>query len=133
VIVNLTPHPLHLYAPDTPDRIAAGDVRPLHVLPPSREHQPARLGHQVIGEEHLDEIIPVVRVAFGLHDGQVTDLPDPRIGVWYVVSLVVGLAAAHRDDLLVLHDYVRDLQGRIVGCRTLGRPTATAARSTSTR
>jgi hypothetical protein len=29
MIVNLTPHPLHIYPPDTPDRIAAGSVTPL--------------------------------------------------------------------------------------------------------
>jgi hypothetical protein len=127
VIVNLTPHPLHIYAPDTPDRITAGSVTPLRVLPPSPSHQPARLGHQVIGEQRIDDDLPVALVAFGRREGRVSDLPEPRKGTWYVVSLVVGLAAAHRDDLLVLHEYVRDLDGRVIGSRGLARPVAAAA------
>jgi hypothetical protein len=108
VIVNLTPHPLHIYPPDTPDRITVGSVTPLRILPPSAQHPPARLGHQVIGEQRIDDI-PVVLVAFGPRDARVNDLPEARPDTWYVVSLVVGLAAADRDDLLVLHEYVRDL------------------------
>lgn len=127
MIVNLTPHPLHLYPPGTPDRIAVGSVAPLQVLPPSAQHPPARLGHQVIGEQRIDDDIPVALVAFGPREGQVSDLPEPRIGTWYVVSLVVGLAAAHRDDLLVLHEYVRDLDGHVIGSRMLARPAAAAA------
>lgn len=124
MIVNLTPHPLHIYPPDTPDRIAAGSVTPLRALPPSAQYQPARLGHQVIGAEHIDDAIPVVLVAFGPGDGRVSDLPQPRPNTWYVVSLVVGLAAAHRADLLVVHEYVRDLDGHVIGSRMLARPAA---------
>ncbi|MFV2102121.1 hypothetical protein [Micromonospora sp. LOL_024] len=38
------------------------------------------------------------------------------------MSLVVGLAASDREDLLVCHDTVRDLDGSIIGVRTLARP-----------
>lgn len=121
MIVNLTPHPLHLYPPDTPDRIVVGTVAPLRVLPPSAQHPPARLGHQAIGEQRIDGIA-VSLVAFGPRQGQVSDLPEPSEGTWYVVSLVVGLAATHRNDLLVLHEYVRDLDGHVIGSRMLARP-----------
>lgn len=127
MIVNLTPHPLHIYPADTPDRIVVGSVAPLRVLPPSAQQPPARLGHQVIGEQLIDDDIPVALVAFGPREGQVSDLPEPRTGTWYVVSLVVGLAAVHRDDLLVLHEYVRDLDGHVIGSRMLARPAAAAA------
>jgi hypothetical protein len=126
MIVNLTPHPLHIYPPDTPDRIAADSVTPLRVLPPSAQYQPARLGHQVIGAQRIDDAIPVVLVAFGPADGRVSDLPQPRPNTWYVVSLVVGIAAAHRTDLLVVHEYVRDLDGHVIGSRMLARPAAIA-------
>ncbi|MFY1673956.1 hypothetical protein ACN27G_29055 [Plantactinospora sp. WMMB334] len=127
MIVNLTPHPLNIYPYDTPDHICSGDVLPIRVLPPSVQHQPARLGSQVIGEERIDDAIPVMRVAFGPGNGRFSDLPDPVPGTWYVVSLVVGFAAAHRDDLLVLHQYVRDMDGRIIGSRALARPATAAA------
>ncbi|WP_272945107.1 hypothetical protein [Salinispora pacifica] len=38
------------------------------------------------------------------------------------MSLVVGLAGHDRDDLLVWHDTVRDLDGSIIGARKLARP-----------
>jgi hypothetical protein len=75
----------------------------------------------VLGEEDLNIGVPVERVAFGPEDGQVS-LPEPVKSTWYLVSLVVGLAAARRRDLLVPHDYVRDLGGSIVGSRKLARP-----------
>lgn len=65
--------------------------------------------------------MPVERVAFGPGDGTIP-LPEPATGTWYVVSLVVGLAATDRRDLLVPHDYVRDLDGVIIGSRKLARP-----------
>jgi hypothetical protein len=85
-IINLTPHSLHIYPPDTPDRIAPHSVPALHVVAPSPDHQPARLGHQVLGEDLIDERIPVERVAFGPQAGQVSPLPEPRVGTWYVVA-----------------------------------------------
>jgi hypothetical protein len=126
MIVNLTPHPMHIYPADTPERIAPGSVSPIRVIAPSTQYPPARLGQRVIGEDgSIEDGITVDLVAFGPSNGQVT-LPEPREGIWYLVALVVGLAAAHRADLLVPHEYVRDLDGCIIGSRKLARP-ATAA------
>jgi hypothetical protein len=122
MLVNLTPHPLHIYPSDTPDRVEPGSVTPLRVIAPSADHHPARLGHRIVGPENIDVGVPVDRVAFGPDTGQVSSLPEPRSGTWYVVSLVVGLAATHRDDLLVPHEYVRDLDGAVIGSRKLASP-----------
>ncbi|SCL17886.1 hypothetical protein GA0074694_2164 [Micromonospora inyonensis] len=59
------------------------------------------------------------RVAFGTG---ITPLPPPVPGTFYLVPLVVGLAAQHRDDLLVPHDTARDMTGSIIGVRRLARP-----------
>lgn len=69
MIVNLTPHPLHIYPNDCPDRI---------------EPDPAR--------------------------------------TYYVVPLVVALAARGRSDLLVPYRDVRTLSGSVIGCRQLAQP-----------
>ncbi|MEV0133692.1 hypothetical protein AB0H83_35170 [Dactylosporangium sp. NPDC050688] len=122
MIVNLTPHPLHLYPAGTPDRVEPGTVTCLKVIPPSTQHQPARLTQRVLHEEDLGEDIPVERVAFAPDGDPTSALPGPVPGTWYVVSLVVGLAAADRDDLLVPHEHVRDTTGVIVGSRKLARP-----------
>lgn len=119
-IVNLTPHPVQIFPAATPDRIEPGSVAPLRVITPSTQHPPARLGQHVIAVDDLDLGVPVDRVAFGTGNGPT--LPPPAEGTFYLVALVVGLAAHTRDDLLVCHDTVRDLSGSIIGARRLGRP-----------
>jgi hypothetical protein len=130
-IVNLTPHPLHIYPSQTPDRIQPGSVPAVRVIPQSQEYPPAPLGQTVIGTGLLHDGVVVEYVAFGPDAGQATTLPDPVPGTWFVVSLVVGLAAAHRDDLLVPHAYVRDLAGSIIGSRMLARPVRTVGQLTT--
>jgi hypothetical protein len=105
MLVNLTPHPLRFYPAGTPDHIDEGSAVPCLVLDPSPHHKPARLGQRAVGPT-----------------AQAPDFPLPHDGTWYVVSLAVGLAADHRADLLVLHEHVRDLNGRIIGARKLGHP-----------
>jgi hypothetical protein len=121
-IVNLTPHPVQIFPSDTPDRIAPGSVTPLRVITPSTQHQPVRLGQHVVGPDDLDLDVPVERVAFGAAHNGIPPLPPPVAGTDYLVSLVVGLAGHNRDDLLVCHDTVRDLDGSIIGARKLARP-----------
>ncbi|MGC4885732.1 hypothetical protein [Micromonospora sp. DT227] len=121
-IINLTPHPVRIFAGDTPDRIEPGSVTPLRVVPVSKEHRPARLGQHVIGPDHLDLDVPVERVAYGAAHHDVPPLPPPFPGTYYLVSLVVGLTAIGREDLLVCHDTVRDLDGCIIGVRKFARP-----------
>jgi hypothetical protein len=122
MIVNLTPHSLNIYPPETADRIEPGSVGPLQVIPPSTAYPPAPLGQTVVGTGFVHDGVVVEDVAFGADAGHTTNLPDPVPGIWFVVSLVVGLACAHRDDLLVPHAYVRDRSGSIVGSRKLARP-----------
>ncbi|SCL17883.1 hypothetical protein [Micromonospora inyonensis] len=57
-VVNLTPHPVHVYPVATPDRIEPGSVTPLCVIAPSDRHQPARLGYRVIEDENIDLEVP---------------------------------------------------------------------------
>ncbi|GAA0908635.1 hypothetical protein [Virgisporangium aurantiacum] len=120
--VNLTPHPLHIYPLDTPDRIEPGSVAAARIIPPSSAHPPARLGQTVLDSCFRHDGIVVEDVAFGPEAGHTAALPDPVAGTWYIESLVVGLSASTRDDLLVPHAYVRDLEGSIIGPRKLARP-----------
>ncbi|MDG4795056.1 hypothetical protein [Micromonospora sp. WMMD1082] len=75
-----------------------------------------------MGPDDLDIGVPVERVAFGAADHSGPPLPPPAADTYYLVSLVVGLAADDRDDLLVCHRTVRDLDGSIIGVRMLARP-----------
>lgn len=128
MIVNLTPHDMHIFAAGTPDRIEPGTVTPTHIIPPSPRHRPVLLGHRVIDAMTMTvDGIVVDDVAFGADTGQADWLPEPSPGVGYLVSLPVGLAATHRSDLLVVHEPVRDHQGHALGCRKLARPVRVGA------
>lgn len=121
MLINLTRQPLHIYPPGTPDRIEPGSVEALLVIPLSIALPPARLGRIVLGPDSVLDAVPVDLVLFGA-TGTATGLPAPVVATNYVVSLVVGLAHPQRDDLLVPHEHVRDLDGHVIGSRKLARP-----------
>lgn len=123
MFVNLTPHPITIYPADTPDRIEPGTVTPTRIVPPSATHPPARLGQTNLETGFSYDGVAIEDVAFGPDAALTPTIPDPVAGTWYIVALVVAIAARDRDDLLVPHAYVRDLDGSIIGSRRLGRPT----------
>lgn len=61
--------------------------------------------------------IPVIKQEFG----KVQGLPTPEKGVYYIVSAMVGTAAAKdgRTDLLGPAEFLRDQDGNILGCKAL--------------
>jgi len=138
VIVNLTPHPLNIYASNCPDRIDPIDIKP--ELTVAASGRVARLAEEPLGTwftEAFDyegttpaESLTAIAVE-GVNYGSVYGLPPldteatdvnlpPR--TYYVVSLVVALAAHQRPDLLVPYREVRNMAGSVIGCRQLARP-----------
>ncbi len=104
---NLTPHPVHLQAPDG----AEVTIPPEGVVPRVRETSAPAGAVDVEGTA-----IPVVSV----RRVGVVGLPEPEPGVLLIVSSLVAEAAG-RDDLVVPYDLIRDDQGRVVGARALAR------------
>lgn len=135
MIVNLTPHPLHFYPNDCPDRIEEGAVEPLFTVAPSGTV--ARMETSTLGTWFSDcfdhqtpaESLTTVAVE-GVEYGHISGLPKFQEGwdradsgrVYYVVPLVVALAARGRPDLLVPYRDVRSMAGTVLGCRQLARP-----------
>lgn len=115
MIVNLTPHPMHVFPPDCPDRIERDAVQPAWVLPACV--RPPRLGETEVGVPRTVDGVPVVDITFGLGEG----LPPVQPGVFLVVSRPVAMVNRDRSDLLVPHLPVRDLDGATLGCRALAR------------
>jgi len=112
MILNLTPHPIRLYAPERED--GSDDLEPYlrEVIEP--EPVPARLATFEVSSG----MWPVL-VEFG----HAQNLPPKRDGYYYVVSLVVALALAERrSDLLVPYREVRNASGTVIGCRQLAQP-----------
>lgn len=113
MILNLTPHPIRLYASEREDGSDDLDPHLRKVIEP--EEKPARLGTVELGTQ--GDGIELVEYTHA------RDLPPRRDGVRYIVSLVVALAVAHkRDDLLVPYREVRNSTGTVIGCRQLAQP-----------
>jgi hypothetical protein len=109
-LVNLTPHPI---------TIVVGDRK--LVLPPSG--QVARVGqtYRDLGAIDFEGAkVPVVATAYG----DINGLPDPELGVFYVVSALVAQAAWATGRLDVLAPdtgagAIRDAEGKIIGVSRL--------------
>jgi hypothetical protein len=106
-VINLTPHKVV---------VMDDDRNELRTYPPSGEV--LRLGTIDLGTQHYPDVdVPVELVEFS----HLQNPPKRISGVWYLVSLPCALAYP-REDFLVPYIEHRDDQGRIVGCRFLGRP-----------
>lgn len=127
-IINLTPHEITIYSTTSVEVVEtkgykslvvkAGE-KPALILPPSGVV--ARASEVV---ERLPQIevegleIPLIHKTMGEPVG----LPEPVPGTLYLVSLATAKAAPNRDDLLVVGESCRDLEGHIRGCVSLARP-----------
>ncbi|MFD4259949.1 hypothetical protein ACFWR9_20605 [Streptomyces sp. NPDC058534] len=112
MILNLTPHPIRLYANERED--GSDDLDPYlrEVIEPGPA--PARLATIELGGGMWPELVEF---------GHAQNLPPKRDGVHYIVSLVVALALAdRRGDLLVPYREVRNASGTVIGCRSLAQP-----------
>lgn len=76
----------------------------------------ARVTTKIVTVGFIDEI-PVTTTEFG----EVEGLPEPVDGVIYIVSSLVAQRVPDRNDIFVPSESVRDGQGRIIGCRSLGK------------
>lgn len=102
-LINLTPHDITIVRPDRNILILASG---------SLARVSAKT--ETIGE--LDGI-PVTETVFG----EVEGLPAPKDGVAYIVSSLVAGRVPERSDVFIPNESIRDENGGIVGCKSLGR------------
>jgi hypothetical protein len=114
MIVNLCPHPLNIFLESgskleiptsgTVARVSTVRVRDGAVS-------------TFISDDEALYVIPTFRITYG----EVTGLPSPVEGTFYVVSLLVKQACPTRADLLTVDSSpdgaVRDERGAIIGVR----------------
>jgi len=98
MIVNLTPHALHVHTNGVIFTIAPSG-------PVARVSSERKLAGQVEG-------ISLFRVSYG----DVQDLPEPRQKTLFVVSGMVRAALPGRTDLVSPGELIRDAEGRPIGC-----------------
>ncbi len=118
-VVNLTPHPIHIYAPDTPDMITDQHI-PLRTIPASGQLARIATSRSRGGTLRVDGVdVPVTSARYGTVEG----LPEPVPGTLYLVSLPVAteMRRSGREDLIVVDRLVRNGEGTVVGCRAFGR------------
>lgn len=104
MIINKTPYPVH---------VLSKDLAVIKMFPKSET--PIRLSHKVASATPIDGV-PTSITTYG---GGV--LPKYKEGVFYIVSQLGENAAPERSDLLAPADEVRDDDGNIIGCKSLGR------------
>jgi hypothetical protein len=102
-VLNLTPHEINIVGAD-------GVV--IRTIPSSGL---VRLATTTASAGMVDGI-PLTQTVFGDPEG----LPEMADGAYFIVSSIVKAALPNRADLLVPSEMVRDADGRIIGCRSLG-------------
>jgi len=103
MIINKTPHNVNI--------IVNGEI--VKTFHPSGDI--IRVEQEILPEDDI-EGIPITRSIFG----KVEDLPEFYPGTFYIVSQMVKNALPMRKDLLVPVETVRNEEGIIIGCRSLG-------------
>ncbi|MFL1379717.1 MULTISPECIES: hypothetical protein [unclassified Nocardiopsis] len=79
---------------------------------------PARVEAERVPVGHLDDSTCPGPVPLIAERRTRANLPEPKPGVWLIVSSVVGFAHPERDDLLIPSDLVRDNTGVVTACRS---------------
>jgi len=104
-IVNLTPHRIDF---------CTADGSPLMSVEPS-----GTIARVSVKTETIGEIagIPVTKSVYS----DVVDLPAPQEETVYVVSSLVAQRCVDRDDVFIPNESVRDSEGKIIGCKSLGK------------
>lgn len=116
-IINLTPHSINF---------VNEDGTPVLAVAPSG--QLARVSARTVKTgRHFAVYAPEEETGFKLipetvtEYGEVEGLPAPADDTIYVVSSLVASRCMDRPDVFIPNESVRDAQGRIIGCKSLGR------------
>lgn len=104
ILINLTPHDITFIGENGEKRI---------ILPSGKL---ARVAAKTVTVGSIDGI-PVTATEFG----EVEGLPEPAADTIYIVSSLVAQRVPERTDVYVPSESVRDENGRIIGCKSLGK------------
>ncbi len=129
MIVNLTPHPVRLYGWDVPDRFNVGEYEPTTVFEPAGVV--ARIGEIELGTQSMRGCDVRIEFVEFHHANGLPPMYDnfDSNTTWYITSLALALQMCAlprerggRNDLLVPFREIRNLEGTVIGARTLALP-----------
>lgn len=112
-VINLTPHAITFYLKNPEEHT----MSELLTVQPSGQVARVTAKTVVIHEGLPGLPIPVTTTAYG----EVEGLPAPEEDTIYIVSSLVAQRCRDREDVFIPNESVRDKDGRIVGCCSLGR------------
>ena len=104
-MINMTPHPVN---------IVDENKSVIKVILPSGNL--IRLSSSTKDSGFSVDDVKITKTIFGNPQG----LPEENLGTYYIVSQIVKSAFPNRQDLLVPAEMIRDDQGNIIGCKSLG-------------
>ena len=104
-IVNLTPHAI---------TFVNNEGNAIMTVQPSGTVARVKTGTIMTGEFCG---IPVTATEYG----DIENLPEREEGTIYIVSSLVAQRCPEREDVFIPNESVRDEQGRIIGCKSLGK------------
>lgn len=108
-LVNLTPHAINF---------VTADNQPIMTVEPSGTLARVTAKTVTTGNVWVNGVyLPITGTSYG----EVEGLPAHEEGVAYIVSSLVAQRCTDRDDVFIPNESVRDENGRIIGCRSLGR------------
>lgn len=110
-ITNLTPHAITFISGE--NNMQKFIIEPSGVIARVAAHT------ESIGAITTDNgfVIPLTTTVFG----EVKNLPSPEEGTIYVVSSLVAGRVPNRKDVFIPNESIRDDNGRIIGCLSLGK------------
>lgn len=103
-IKNLTPHTINF---------VSSEGHPIMDIEPAGAIARVSVKTETVGK--IDGI-PVTKSVYG----EVVDLPKPEDGTIYIVSSLVAGRVPEREDVFIPSESVRDENGRIIGCKSIG-------------
>ena len=109
--INLTPHEI-VYFPLRGEKYVIPSAGLARVVTEEIDHS-----RYVLDGEHTETGRPVVVDFVTEENLGIVGLPEPELGVCYIVSTRVFEAMPDRDDLVVPADIVQDDNSRIIGCQ----------------
>lgn len=112
-IINLTPHEITFYEKNIADHTMAK----LLTVQPSGQLARVKSKTVIVSLGLPGLPIPVTKTEYG----EVEGLPAPEEGTIYIVSAMVAKHCPDRNDVYITNESVRDENGRIVGCCSLGK------------
>ena len=109
--VNLTPHSIKFFQRNLEEHTMS------EILTVQPSGQLARVASKTVVISEGYDGIPVTATQYG----EVEGLPAPEDGTIYIVSSMVAKLCRDRKDVFIPNESVRDENGRIIGCCSLGK------------